>query len=176
MPYIMRHGESLANVGNFIGTDLGLSALGREQAEHAEVPDGVRTVVPSSLARSCETASILAEMHDLEIAEPNPAFDEIRFGDLDGTEIDDRFDELYGTDIDRLCRSCDGDDPLLRAIDALDVLASLPADVLVVSSDTLIRCMQGFLETGGLLPLSSLPQIGNCEVLKYDGKSISPIV
>lgn len=167
MPYLMRHGESEANVLNMAGTDMALTANGRQQAMMAELPQAVSCVLSSTLRRARETAGIVADRLGLPLSATMDAFDEIRFGMYDGRVIDDWFESLYQTDLPALCRQVGGDDPEERAKEALALIREIPDDVLIVTSDTLLRCMMGVTTAGHVIPLEGIPQIGNCAVVRF---------
>lgn len=169
--FLMRHGQSKANERNLAGTDLPLTETGRRQALNARLPHGVSTVVASSLKRAKETADIVARRLGLPVSMVLPPFNEIGFGRYDGHEVDEWFDELYLRDLPELCRQLDGDDPEERAKLACALLSDMPDGTLVVTSDTLIRCMMGVLTVGHVVPLGKFPQIGNCAVIGFDCES-----
>jgi probable phosphoglycerate mutase len=100
--YLVRHGESVANVEPIIAGmrgDVGLTDRGREQARllerrlHAE---GLRAdhLYASTLPRAWETAQYVARALQLPI-QPDDELHELRPGDADGLTVD-QWRERYG--------------------------------------------------------------------------------
>ena len=145
-----------------------LTETGRRQARNAKLPRGVSAVATSSLKRARETGEIVAGRLGLPISMVLSSFDEIGFGRYDGHEINGWFAELYLRDLPELCRQLGGDDPEERARFASSLLLDMPDGTLIVTSDTLIRCMMGILTVGNVVPLEKFPQIGNCAVIGFD--------
>lgn len=168
MIYLMRHGESEANVKNLAGTDMPLSEEGHRQAREAVLPEGIVSVCSSTLTRARQTAAIVAGRLGLPLGDPIPEFDEIRWGEYDGRVCDEGFVRDYDTDLPALCKRIGGDDPQERAEAALAALGGLEEGTLVVTSDTLMRCMLGVAMSGRVLPLGTLPYMPNCAVVAFD--------
>lgn len=91
--YLIRHGESEGNAKRiYLGhTDLGLSPLGRRQAERtaeelSDVP--FSCIYSSDLKRALETAEPHARLHSLFV-KPCERFRELFLGDWEGALIDD---------------------------------------------------------------------------------------
>lgn len=166
--FLMRHGESLANELDVAGGDPPLTDRGVAQAEGAWLPEGIIAVRSSHLLRASQTAAIVGRRLGIVPGRQLPELDEIWFGAYDGRPIDEWFDELYRADVERLCEEVGGDDIELRMRRAVEALETIDDGTLVVTSDTLMRCMEGWLATGSIVPLGEMPQIANCEVLAYE--------
>ena len=86
MLYIMRHGQTDANLGGQIQgrRDIPLNDTGRTQATAAVekiVPLGIKRIVSSDLSRAAETAGIIASQLNITV-EYDPRLREYNFGDL----------------------------------------------------------------------------------------------
>ncbi len=86
MLYIMRHGQTDANLGGQIQgqNDVPLNDTGRTQATMAVekiVPLGIKRIVSSDLSRAAETAGIIASQLNITV-EYDPRLREYNFGDL----------------------------------------------------------------------------------------------
>lgn len=171
--YLMRHGESEANRLNLTGLDLPLTDKGRRQARETPLPDGITTVVSSTLCRARETADIVASRLGLTVAAEMPEFNELSFGRYEGREVDEWLNGMYLNDLSGLFEQVGDDDAEARARQALSALRQLPDGTLVVTSATLLRCMVGVTLTGRVASLSELPSMGNCFVLEYDAATDS---
>lgn len=171
--FLMRHGESLANELHVAGGDPPLTETGERQAREAWLPDGISSVRSSHLLRATQTSRIVGRRLGIIPGRELPEFDEVFFGAYDGMPVDDWFNDLYDRDIEALCAEVGGNDVETRVRLALRTLDKLPDGTLVVTSDTLLRCMEGWLAEGRIVPLGELPLIANCEVLSYeDGRLV----
>ena len=92
--YIIRHGESVANLGQYASghVDVALTELGLEQAREAAKVVSSLTIKPSiiihsHLQRARNTAHILNEELKLELIE-DPLIAEQHFGDWEGVSWD----------------------------------------------------------------------------------------
>jgi probable phosphoglycerate mutase len=94
--FVMRHGQSKANVAGIIvsridadrGGDFGLSALGQEQARAAAIASGLPAatmICSSDFARARETAAIVREVIGAPAVTLAESLRERCFGDWDGT-------------------------------------------------------------------------------------------
>jgi broad specificity phosphatase PhoE len=94
--YLIRHGESVANVEPIIGGmngDAGLTERGREQAHLLELRLGVERLeaqwlYASTLPRAVQTAQYVARALRLSV-QADDALQELRPGDADGLSVDD---------------------------------------------------------------------------------------
>lgn len=100
MLYIVRHGQSVANLEGRFGMDTELTETGRKQAkEAAEKFKDIHfdAVFSSPLKRAHETAKIIAQEHNLAVL-TREALRERREGAIDGRiyeEIREELKELY---------------------------------------------------------------------------------
>lgn len=100
--YLVRHGESVANVEPIIAGmrgDVGLTDRGREQARLLELrlhAEGLRAdqLYASTLPRAWETAQYVARALRLPV-QPDDELHELRPGDADGLTVD-QWRERYG--------------------------------------------------------------------------------
>lgn len=122
--YVMRHGESLANVAGEIVSDpargvpgFGLSPRGREQAQAAaEGPvraAGVTVVRSSDFARARETAEVVHAHLGLAAAlELDPDLRERSFGAFEGRQGAEWYPEVWRRDAARPDDPGDGIEPV----------------------------------------------------------------
>jgi broad specificity phosphatase PhoE len=98
--YVVRHGQSEANVADKHGLDTKLSSKGKEQAKEAARKFKDLTfdaIFSSPLVRAKETAEIIAEEHKLEVL-THDALRERHEGILDGrkgSEVKKEFAKMY---------------------------------------------------------------------------------
>lgn len=108
--YLIRHGESVANVEPIIGGprgDVGLTARGRAQAAALEARLAASDLRPdvlyaSTLPRALETAEYVSRALDLPFV-PDDEWHELRPGDADGLAHEEwfaRFGGPLGRDVD----------------------------------------------------------------------------
>lgn len=91
--YLVRHGQTLWNSSaRYQGhADVGLSDIGREQARALSkrlAKEAINAIYSSDLKRALETASILAEPHNLPV-QALPELREINFGAWEGLTFDE---------------------------------------------------------------------------------------
>ena len=100
---LVRHGETHLNAERYLqgsGSDVGLSPLGREQAERvAQALKGeeLDAVYSSPLKRALETARAIATPHGLEV-KVAPDLREVDAGELEGISLDElsrNYSELW---------------------------------------------------------------------------------
>lgn len=135
---LVRHGETDWNRRRiFRGrTDMPLNKLGMQQGQavaNALEGTGVDAVVTGPLSRALETARPIAGSHGLEL-EVDAAFNDIHYGELEGTSDDDfkdRFPDLHRawTETPHRVRFPGGEDleaVRSRALARVQELASIP--------------------------------------------------
>lgn len=96
--YLMRHGESLANLAHLIVSlpesgkeNFGLTELGKSQAQGAALKSGLDSsvlVVTSDFLRTRETAAIVCKALGALDAQAHQGLRERGFGELEGTSSD----------------------------------------------------------------------------------------
>ena len=153
--FLVRHGATaLTAEDRFAGTtDAALSEAGRQQARHLAsrlARESIAAVFASPLARTMETARILAAPHQLEV-QPRPELREISHGrweELTRREVEERFpDEVEAWEQDPYTYAPQGGESGLmvtaRALPALleIVRANAGAKVLIVSHKATIRLL-----------------------------------
>ncbi len=151
--YLIRHAKSEANVRHVYGTDTSLSEEGRTQAKKiAEtiqiVPD---IVISGSKKRQIQTAEIL--FPDVYKHDATSVFDEICFGELEGTPISDKIDSDVVKDILSIKTVYHGDNVWERAEAAIKYISKMGIEhpdktIAVISSDTLIQSVITLLQYG----------------------------
>jgi broad specificity phosphatase PhoE len=97
--YLMRHGESLANVADKIISlpanglsGYGLSELGRQQASQSALASGLpadTVLVASDFLRTVQTAEVASQSLRCRPARLHPGLREREFGELEGCRGDD---------------------------------------------------------------------------------------
>src|SRR5260221_14325312 len=88
--YIVRHGQSEANVSHVFGIDSFLTEKGRDEAgKRAQEFSGVHfdAAFSSDLARTKQTAAIIALERDLEV-KTTEVLRERHWGEMEGTHVD----------------------------------------------------------------------------------------
>ena len=172
--YMIRHGQSQANLLRLWGGDFPLTELGRSQAATVagRISDKPDKVVSSALKRAHETARIAYPDMDVE---KNASFNEIEFGTQSlKTICDDEYWRLYCTDIEKLQKLIDGDDIIKRAAEAVAEMKSYAEQykcVAIFTSDTILRNIVAYIK--GQRPNDTCETyLGNCGIVKfsYDGE------
>ena len=173
--YLIRHGESEANKKHLFGTNLPLSFKGHSQCIEARkiyrnIP--FDRIYSSELLRASQTAAFLFQKPPVQISE----FNEIWFGKVEGmgdtkSGIEGFFNQ-YDDDFVAFMEECEGDDPYERAeacigiinqwIRNMIVAPSAHSRIVVVTSDTLMRCIVLTLKRGrDWRRVSDLPYVHN---------------
>ena len=155
--YLMRHGESLANVADKIVSlpengleGYGLSEIGREQAWDSAKASGLPTttiVIASDFLRTRHTAGYACEALEAAPFRTHPGLRERAFGELEGTQGGE-YDRVWALD-DQDEQHCGfgAESPaelvrrLLQVIDELEEQHQ-DADILLVSHGDPLRFLQ----------------------------------
>ncbi len=150
-----------------------LSDLGKEQAltVPGKIPMIPDKVVSSTLKRANMTARIAYPEYDVE---KNPAFDEIRFGDLDAVPMTQETIDAYHRDPEAFFAKYHADnlhDRAAEAVEAIIQYAKQHDKVAIFTSDTLMRNIVTYIK-GGRPNESRKYYVRNCEVIafEYDGE------
>lgn len=143
--YLVRHGESEANVAKVHGGDTPLTELGRQQAEFiaervSKLP--VQRIVSSTLKRAHATAEAIGRKVNLPVEasdlfvelEGPPEFDGVEYTDPRAVEAYAQLRENYGTPGWRYGKAENFDDHTARAQAALNFLLNKPEEHIVVAS------------------------------------------
>ncbi len=102
MLYIVRHGQSFANIENIWGGNYKLTLDGKKQALSIvdKLPQNPKVIISSPLIRAYQTARICYPTQDIEI---NNDFSEIYFGFMENEKIiNDDFHKCYKYSISTL--------------------------------------------------------------------------
>ena len=189
--YLARHGETEFNRCNQIqgrGIDASLNDTGRQQAEAIARflrPVDMHRIYSSSLKRSKETASLIAQSFDLEV-ESHQDLDEMNFGIFEGrpiSEIETELKHLHLTwkngDVDHASEN--GESPravLIRAGNKLDaILREHPeSNLLFILHGRLLRIVLSDWLEFGLQQMHRIPHSnGALYHLQWDGTSFESI-
>ncbi|MBD5785081.1 histidine phosphatase family protein [Cellulosimicrobium terreum] len=180
---LVRHGQTPSNVAGLLDTAFpgpGLTALGARQA--AAIPDALadRTIdgiAVSTLVRTLQTASPLAELRELEPIELD-GFREIDAGDLEGTDDHDNHMQYLetvfswgGGDLSRrLPGGPDGHEFLARFDDAVAKVAATGwANAVVVSHGAAIRAWVCARATGVDVEEVARTPLANTGLMEVEG-------
>ncbi|PIR38788.1 MAG: hypothetical protein COV34_00515 [Candidatus Zambryskibacteria bacterium CG10_big_fil_rev_8_21_14_0_10_42_12] len=154
--YVMRHGESDHNVGNFISTDPNnnshLTDVGREQvlktAENLKKV-GITKIITSPFARTKETTELVAGI--LGISKDNIIHDErvgeLKVGDVYEGKTIDEYHEFFTSVKDRFMRAPEGGETLTDLVRRVgEFLYSLEStyegeNILIISHEATINTM-----------------------------------
>jgi len=159
--YLVRHGESEANVGNiYLGGETSLTDVGHEQAEFiaeraSKLP--VEVVIASTLLRAKQTAQHivdktgkLLETSDLFVERRSPSEYVGRpYSDSKTGEIDKVLDANFGKPGWRHSDEENFDDMKIRAKKAMEFLEARPeSEILVVTHGLFLRMLVGTIVFG----------------------------
>ena len=189
--YLARHGETEFNRCNQIqgrGIDVSLNETGQEQAR--AIARWLQTVelhriYSSSLKRSKETASLIAQTFDLEV-ESHQDLDEMNFGIFEGrpiSEIKSELEDLHLTwkngDVDHASENGESPQAVLnRAGTKLDAIMSEHpgANLLFVLHGRLLRIVLSRWMEYGLQNMHHIPHTnGALYHIRWDGNSFEPV-
>lgn len=160
--YLVRHGESEANVGNmYLGGETPLTAAGHNQAEFiaeraSKLP--IEVVIASTLLRAKQTAQHIVdkigvpmETSDLFVERRSPSEYVGRpYSDPKTAEIDKVLDANFGKPGWRYSDEENFDDMKIRAQKAMALLEARPEkEILVVTHGLFLRMLVGTLVFGG---------------------------
>jgi probable phosphoglycerate mutase len=176
--FVMRHGQSKANVAGVIvsridtdrGGDFGLSALGREQARTAATASGLPAgtlICSSDFARARETAEVVREVIGAPAVTLAEALRERYFGDWDGTST-----ENYATvwADDEAGRTSDGAEPVTSVLDRTTAFVARlekerqDHDILLVSHGDALQILQAGFRHLNPARHRSLPHLETAEI------------
>jgi probable phosphoglycerate mutase len=176
--FLMRHGQSKANVAGIIVSslardasgDYGLSALGREQALKSAAGSGLpagTVICASPFARARQTAEIVREFAGAAPVTVADALCERFFGDWDGTDSA-HYEKVWADDQEG--RAASGVEPVTEVLDRTTALvAELDRrheneDILLVSHGDALQILQtGFLGTDPALH-RTVPHLETAEI------------
>ncbi|HSZ42007.1 MAG TPA: histidine phosphatase family protein [Trebonia sp.] len=182
--YVMRHGQSMANVRGIIVSDpasgvraeYGLSSAGREQVLAAAKGCGLppaTLIFSSDFSRAAQTADIVRECLGAEDVRLTEALRERCFGDWEGTSSGN-YAQVWAADAEDPDHRLDGVEPASAVLDRVTAfVAGLEAahadrDILLVShGDTLQILQAGFR---GMSPARhrDLPHLDTAEIRRID--------
>lgn len=184
--YLIRHGQSKANVEHIVGTDTPLSVIGQTQAISARniyLPIKFDKVYSSKLQRTRDTATRLFAQpisEDRQLEE----FNEIWFGRAEGAKIAktgiEGYTYQYSDNFVEFMKECEGDNPFERAKIAINKLQELSDEIrkssqeysnkriCIVTSDTLIRCIVLTLKyQKNWNDINAIKYIDNLDAMKF---------
>ena len=155
--YLVRHGQSQANLTRVWGGDLPLTEKGIAQAKEVsgKLPERPDKVVSSMLQRVYATA--ITAYPDLEI-EKNPAFNEVNFGSMELKGMTAESLDFYHNDPEGYQKAIGGDDLRQRGEDAVREIQRYAAEnetTVIFLSNTLLKSIitviegKTFMETRG---------------------------
>jgi broad specificity phosphatase PhoE len=159
--YLVRHGESEANVGNmYLGGETPLTAKGHEQAEFiaeraSKLP--IEIIIASTLLRAKQTAQHIVEktgkpieFSDLFVERRSPSeYIGRKYNDPATADVDKLLDANFGKPGWRYSDEENFDDMKVRAKKAMQLLESRPEnEILVVTHGLFLRMLVGTLVFG----------------------------
>lgn len=162
--YLVRHGQSEANINKIWGGDYPLTDLGREQAATVpqKIPEKPDAVFASCKIRAIQTAQTAYPDYEIE---SYAEFDEIFTGSLEETTYNKETAAKVRSNPDELRDVYGGDDLNTRAKAAIAKLKEI-ADgkdvIVVVSSDYLICTILSTLDHGTADRISEY-KMQNCD-------------
>jgi broad specificity phosphatase PhoE len=172
--YFVRHGETAANVAKIVtgsSDDTSLTVKGRQQAHHAGrdlKPKKVELIICSPLARTVETAEIIAKeigynSHSILI---NPLFIERDCGTYEGGP-EKPYDKAIATGTLHASVETTAHmyDRLMRALDSLKQYKE--NTILVVSHGGASRAVQAIVQNVHHSKMYELRKINNAEIYEF---------
>lgn len=156
--YIIRHGQTGFNVKGIINGHLDdpLTPEGISQAEEAakSIPETIKRIYSSSLARARQTAEILNKKLNAELTF-HEELREVNFGDLNGTPFLEEYKKRHRTlDYDWRAKSGenveDVKNRVLKILKIIRVQNHKDGEALIVAHGGIVRMLY-FLQSGELL-------------------------
>ena len=186
--YIVRHGQSLANVrGGFAGrTDYPLSELGQKQARMTAdylKDTHIEVVLSSPLTRAKQTAAPIAADRGLTVLD-RPDFIEMNFGAFEGmrlTEVEESYPgagTVWKNEMHNMVfpegestKEC-----YARAAKAICAVAEeyRGKDICIASHGAFIRCMHCYLLGLDISEIGSVPWADNASVMTLENRDGKP--
>lgn len=172
--YLIRHAQSEANLSGRYGTDAPLSEEGIRQA--AVAARSLRRIHPDIVltgtkTRQIQTAQII--FSSVYNHETDPVFDEIYFGDLEGSPITQEQNQEVTNNPVTIPLEHNGDNIWKRAKKAVERLLSLAQQyperkIAIITGDTLMQAIVCYIlygEKNGYI-WSTEAHLRNCECIK----------